>query len=71
MKYFALYPGPDGLTVMFLGEFEDFDGASDAADGKDKERHHLQATMWIANEDDLRSLSKGIRIMSENFNFAL
>ncbi len=46
-KYFVIYPTLNGLVVEALGEFANFDGASDAA--KDE-------AVWILDQQDVDSL---------------
>jgi len=52
-KYYAIHPGPDGLKISPLGEFKNFDGASDAADSLSNQG---EPVIWIANDEDLDSL---------------
>lgn len=52
-NYYAIYPGPDGLTIAKLGKFDSFDKASDEAD---KLSNQGEPVIWIAGESDLREL---------------
>ena len=57
------------MAVTDLGEFENFDGASNAADtfasksGED--------VLWIADEQDLRNLQEGITTALKPINDAI
>ena len=60
-NYYAIYPSPNGLAISPLGKHADFELA-DVADVFDRRAKDREPTIWIANDEDLVSLSKSIRL---------
>jgi hypothetical protein len=56
-NYYALHPCSYGTTVKYLGEFENFDRASEKADELLKDS---EVAFWILPESDLRGLRRSI-----------
>jgi len=59
-KYYAIYPGPEGLVSITLGEFSSFDDASDA-DDKSVDTMNREQSIWIADDNDMKWLYGSIR----------
>ena len=56
-KYYAIYSSSYGLTVAYLGEFEDFSGADEA----ESKRKHTEMAIWISDEEEIRGLLGSIQ----------
>jgi hypothetical protein len=59
-KYYAIYPGPEGLVAITLGTFANFDDASDA-DDQSVETMKRESSIWIADDNDMKWLYATIR----------
>ena len=59
-NYYGLYPGPKGLEVDYLGKHEDFELAC-VADAFNERAQEREPSLWIANDEDLVSLTKSMR----------
>lgn len=53
-RFFAIFPGTNGLECRYLGLYNNFDAASDAADELNEN------VIWISDWDDIINLMKSI-----------
>ena len=63
-NWYSIYPGPDGLNVLPLGQFDNFDEV-DEADRNQRAAEPREPTIWLLDLNELMVLEDNIRKVRE------